>query len=414
LYRRWKGGAAGIGVIDEEMKKYLQEKMFEGMRKLELPFVATPIANNTSLNEVVKTAISRLKLNATKCDPKPDTWASCTADCNIIVSRLIEAELASTYYILQALKNSTLPEKNAITFTYTTPLKGLWKDDKDKIQIDIPRDSTKRSRLIMGFGPSASGKTFWAKKIIELLGKTDTTFPTLFLSIDGGIYRQTSLVYQAVRLAVNEYCVKGINNLVVTSFVKKATSAFISWFSPTIASTGLFNADIIKKIIKEFLLQEKRRDSTLPISLYVPDTQATCIVGECTINKDYFTITADEVSWIGLCIWQHKTGSECNLTDDSKCVGCTESGKAREGIEGKQYSNEAYEHSLNNGEHTFIKGKGGRYMIHNAGRPDGISLFEDYTPINDTYEGIRSILGSALYQGRYKYEYGWIDYNLPS
>lgn len=398
LYRRWKGGAAGIGVIDEDMVNVLQEKMFEGMRILELPFISTSIADNATLNEVVQKAIGDLHLNYRKCDPKPDTWASCTADCNTIVSRLIEAELASTYYILQALQNSTLPEKNMISFTYTTPLTGLWKTDKNNIQINIPNNSTKRSRLIMGFGPSASGKTFWAKNIIKLLGEIDSTFPTVFLSIDGGIYRETSLVYQAVLLAVKGYCIKGIDNLVVTSIGKKVQSTFISWFSSNMAGTGLFTADTIKQIIKEFLLQEKKRNSTLPISLYIPDT----LVIDSPINKNYFDITNDEASWIGLCIWQHKTSRDCKLFPPYRCMGCTESGKAREELDGKRYENGAYEWSLENGNVAFRRGKGGCYRIHNAGKTDSISIFQDYTPgqSDEKIEILES--NSATYKYRYE------------
>jgi hypothetical protein len=71
----------------------------------------------------------------------------------------------STYYVLKALRASTLPEPNQITFTATAPLTGVWDIDKARIQISILGDRSKRSRLLMGYGPSASGKTHWAKTI---------------------------------------------------------------------------------------------------------------------------------------------------------------------------------------------------------------------------------------------------------
>jgi len=403
-----RGGAT----VDETTLHTLKETMFETMKKVGLPYVAVRITNEDSIQEVIRIAIQRLHLDPKVCIPKPDKWAACTGDCYTIVSRLIGVELASTYYVLQALRASTLPEPNQITFTAIAPLTGVWDIDKARIQISILGDRSKRSRLLMGYGPSASGKTHWAKTIIELLGATDTSFPTVFLCIDGGIYRETSIVYKAVIKAVENYCVKGIDNLVVTSVAKKATSTFLSFFSSEAAGTGLFQSDAVKETLREFLAQEKRRDPTLPISLYVPETLAVCGI-ECTIDKEYFTITNDEASWIGLLIWQHKEGAACDEEEAiHRCVGCTKSGYDREGREGKRYSNSNYDASFANGETMFLKGKGGRYKIHNCGREDGISIFEDYTLPLESENNSPAKLGlkQKENQRRYKYRYDWYGF----
>ena len=70
-------------------------------------------------------------------------------------------------------------------------------------------------------------------------------------------------------------------------------------------------------------------------------------------------------------------------------MGCTESGMKRQNIEGKKYSNSAWEHSNNVGIIEMKKAPGGSYKIHSSGGRiykyiDNIPLFgktiiEDYT-----------------------------------
>mgnify|MGYP001616296616 CR=1 FL=1 len=47
----------------------------------------------------------------------------------------------------------------------------------------------------MGFGPSASGKSYWTKNIIKIFCKIYDNYPDTFISVDGGIYRETSKIY---------------------------------------------------------------------------------------------------------------------------------------------------------------------------------------------------------------------------
>jgi hypothetical protein len=62
----------------------------------------------------------------------------------------------------------------------------------------------------MGIGPSASGKTYFAKTIITMLSNTDLYFPKSFLSIDGGIYREKCyiLLFSEKWLKFHKKCLK--------------------------------------------------------------------------------------------------------------------------------------------------------------------------------------------------------------
>ena len=67
----------------------------------------------------------------------------------------------------------------------------------------------------MGLGPSAAGKTFWAKNVIKLMGKANNNFPRSFLSVDGGLVRELSYVYQDIIRALAKHPkIDGLNNLV--------------------------------------------------------------------------------------------------------------------------------------------------------------------------------------------------------
>ena len=100
--------------------------------------------------------------------------------------------------------------------------------------------SIQNGEIVSLMGSSASGKTYWAKTIIKLLNENLDDFPDTFLSIDGGIYRESSFVYQSVIYILKNLNLSGISNL-VSAGIK---SAIIG---------SLFDSNKIKKHIKEFL-----------------------------------------------------------------------------------------------------------------------------------------------------------------
>lgn len=311
-------------------------------------------------NNIVYNLINEMNKKKSKVE-----WVKCVSDCQNILKNLIDIELESTAYILRVLSNSVIniESNNTLVFNISdeSRLTGKWDNDKNFISINTEKDIYE-NRLIMGFGPSASGKTHWAKKVIDLLNKTQQEFPDIFLAIDGGIARDKSIIYQIIINNINKLCsekyILGFKNL----FSKK-----------------LFKSP--KSKIIDFLKEEKNNNK---ISLYVPETLGKCY--KCRFNtksckcadliiNDFIKITNDK-NWIGLYIWQHL--KDCDKPDEFKCEGTQKSGKSREIKEGKKYSSIAYFISERSGRIALCKAPGGRLDIHNSGSKDRKSVITDY------------------------------------
>jgi len=335
----------------------------------------------------------------------------------MLLSNLIENEITSTAYMLRTLYKSIIRVNNDpnhfIRFKIAdiNTLTGEWAKDADKITLDT---STLTNRLIMGFGPSASGKTHWAKTIITLFSSVDKNFPTIFLTIDGGICRETSIVYQYIVAATHNKCFAGFDNLVTADIIEK-----------TLVGKSLFSSSIVKEAIDTYLQKYPNR-----ISLYVPETLGGCgrpMTKPCkTTYEPYITITGDK-KWIGLLIWQHETKENCSQVGIYKCKGTTESGTSRQETGGKKYSSLAWKQSFTKGmKHALgisknIIGKqyvvedtegddnigapGERIRIHNCGSNDGISIMEDFTPERNGSSTIRNALMEEKNQDEYHYQY---------
>lgn len=281
-----------------------------------------------------------------------------------------------------------------ILFIWNKELTGEWKNDQSLITLKInDYYLAPKLRLIMGFGPSAANKTYWAQTLINLFSTTPN-FPKLFLSIDGGLYRETSMVYQMIIRTVKKTCITGFEDLVSSK-----------------AENGIFNANIVKNNIFNYLNKYNLR-----ISLYVPETLGKCgwtvatLAGatkKCnTEYQKYIELTNDR-NWIGAFIWQHKSGSECSFEDAFKCKGCIESGTSREKNEGKKYSSMAYDHSIHKGIKHIMNAPGGCFKIHNTGGRKFNSLFnkttiEDVTPSSNE---LSRILSTQENSTKYNYVY---------
>lgn len=203
-------------------------------------------------------------------------------------------------------------------------LTGLWENDKIYFTVDKMHENS--SKLIMGLGPSASGKTFNAKAIIELLSKSDIHFPKTYITIDGGEYRKTSVLYNFIKNLVTSKGYVGLYELMSDN-----------------KELQIFKAGQIKDKIIEFI--EKNKDKN--ISLYVPETCSS----NCTdkiIKYIDITKSSPKNKWIVILIYQHKYSEDCNFSDNYKCVGCTKSGLQREIEEGKKYSNKSWDKSMTN------------------------------------------------------------------
>ena len=220
-------------------------------------------------------------------------------------------------------------------------------------------------RFIFGAGPSASGKTYNAGLVVKMMKMVDPSFPEFFMTIDGGTYRDVSVIYQSIIRAILEKSqYPGLKNLMSASIFSMEKS--------------IFESDSIKKNIKEYLLKQTRQYNFI-VSLYVPDTLAFCGSLDC-MNKiiPYIEITGDN-NWIGLMIYQHKNGgNKCPFKSGYKCKGCSESGKEREKKEGKKYSSSAWDKSVTNGLISIKNAPNIRIVYHNnGGVTDSKSVFED-------------------------------------
>lgn len=395
-----------------------QEELLDALfKRFELPHFY-------AVQKKVEEAITSLYRIKKPCSKR--VWNSCSGTCQKILSDLIEKELGSTAYMVRSLFRSVLwankkkDDKNPITLTFTGPLSGEWKKDIRIINMALENSSTTR-RLIMGFGPSSAGKTHWAQTLINLFSKVEG-FPQKFISIDGGIYRETSMIYQMIIRTLMRTCTVGFDNLV----------------GSTVGVKSLFKSSNVKDAMMDFLRDLPRN---INISLYVPETLGTCgwygadahLGSEHCIEKyqEFINLTNDR-KWIGLLIWQHESGSNCKFPERQRCFGCTESGTKREVQEGKKYSSGAFTHSIKKGwkhvmgnnnfpdylptsylfKSTSNEGSemqendngapGGKFCIHNTASRDHQSIIWSYTPPADP---LSTTLSTEDNQRAYNYEY---------
>ena len=339
-------------------------------------------------------------------------WKQCEDKCHTLITDAVNQEIGSTAFMLKLLADSVIrpdgrqhrlkigldesffrrsdkPGGDKANTSNCRLLTGRWKDDAPFLRLVLPtfKDPEKPTsgRLIMGFGPSASGKTYWAKTILGLLAQADNNFPDVFFAVDGGLVRESSAVYQ---LATEMAHCKG-------------------WAGFKNLHAGMFVTGDIKKTMEQYLLQESKR---VPVSLYVPETLGKCefmvkgrtvpLIRPCEEHlKTFLEITQDK-AWIGLLIWQHATAAD--HTKDTaflkefpgaeyQCAGCEASGKEREKSEGKPYEGHVYGQSMKNGQKYMEMAPGGRYEIHNAGCSTCISIMWDRSvrnPVTETFSTI--------------------------
>jgi hypothetical protein len=289
-------------------------------------------------------------------------------DCNKcydILRDLIMLETESTAYMIRALKHSiiTIIGKTTIDISPTIgQFTGKWIEDQSKFTIT---DANRTHKLIFGYGPSASGKTYCANTIIKILSKIDPTktFPTSFMSIDGGPCREASIFYNFIVKCVLSYSLDGISNLDKNTLATKVGATKVG-----LGRGSLFPK--VKKVLQVFL-QNKQN-----ISLYIPTTSS---IDKNDLEK-YISITNDN-DWIALLIWQHKTDIKCVYNDSFlKCKGCYKSGTEREKDEGKIYDRKQKQwvRSMDIGTSQLKIAPGGGYSIHNSGRRGGDLMIIDW------------------------------------
>lgn len=371
-----------------EYVHFSQEEDAIKRRLMETIGVSLPEMKRTMLQ-----ALESLRQERKDCTPEQQTeWLTCKGGCEKAAKQAIQQECESTAYFLRSLAQSILALEGTPRMEFAlsgspSDLTGRWKEDVGRLRLVGYGGGQTGGRLVMGFGPSASGKTFLTRTLLNLLRKVDHTLPPVFLSIDGDIYRSISYTYDMVKQVASAICAEGFDNLV--------SSGMSAVFG------SLFQSKEIVQAILPFLQSAKER---IPIHLYVPDTLGSCLVGSCeSAYRRYKELTGD-TQWIGLLIWQHRTGKECTFPPGYRCKGCTESGTARQKKDGKKYSNTAWPNSMKNGEAEFLKAPGGSYKIHNSGQKGSTTVIMDHSKAVPTQEK-REVF--RLAQEGQKAEAGW-------
>ena len=385
-----------------------QEKQLNTVPEIRNQILNPEIMNLTDAEEQIEEVIDEVTgKKEDKISAGNAKWIYCEKACVKALSTQIKKEINSTAFMLRVLSNSVIDTTaNDDGEGGTLPLKfifepgdgkltGVWENDQHYFKLKELDPQSQESRLIMGLGPSAAGKTFWARNVIKLMGKANTNFPRSFLSVDGGLVRELSYVYQdIVRALAKQPKINGLNNLVS------------SGWDPFHES--LFEAGLVKSAIREYLKTQKPfSDSKLPVSIYVPETLGS---PDVPFLKDgfkkgvgkYVEITGDN-NWIGLYIWQGRTPKKDqewvnkfkrknqNIDNENiDALSTTVSGKGRELTEGKKYSSYAYSTSEKHGYKALKKAPGARIDIHNSGgkKTDGVfnkSVVIEYPNANGEY-----------------------------
>ena len=321
---------------------------------------------------------------------------------------------------------------------YEREINGIWENDKKYIFINgISRpdesfvggsNNDNKGMLIMGLGPSGSGKSFMAEELITVLLKTIPGFQSFYFNIDGGKYRELSVVYQSVIEGIKQFSKKNqdIQDCINTTCKTDSTAGGSNggnslcitpnpkdYLSPA-NTKGIenlkdyINTTKIKEEVVDYLkLQKKDNKSDLQINLYVPDTLVSCGytetmsrlgIGNCISRiKEYVEITNSKNNWISALIYQHKTEELCKKK--YKCVGTESKGKERAKCESKPYSDKNWKRGYELGElftmrKTYNNGdKPGLVIrIHNSGDKDRQSILESVKFNENHYKGFENTL----------------------
>lgn len=380
--------------------------------------------------------------------PKKNAFYKCSAfdECNKKIKALMSLEYSHTGYYLNYLKecayskhkNSSaivefefeeeflvsLPNFNELCnwnefkkYVFTPArtsfyIKQVESDDGS----GIATPDTKSNNIFV-VGPSAAGKTFSWKTLIPRL---PTDYPSNYLSIDGGLMREYSLVYEMVKEIIRK---KNLISPAVNAAIKNVvdTTKQFSIRNPRweegvvdtihlengyVAAVGGSKIEVIGEssidiydifqrfgLKKEFnLIIEKSVKKGAKISLVIPDTltgtlknNALCKItpsnllkrtfGECIrkniVDKYNFgrIYGSTHLHPTVFLVYQHKAPIN-RVLKERRCEGTAESGNKRSIGEAKPYSSSAWKTSMDLGLKLFeaedVK-NGIRFIIHNSG-----------------------------------------------
>lgn len=264
-------------------------------------------------------------------------WTILSTRDEWILHDLWQIERRSTIFWLNLLGASVISPRNiqhnppyTLKWTGSDSPTGVWqyediRGDVIGISLTVSQDQQPAS-FVLASGPSASGKTFFAQKIVNEIIKRP------MVNADGSLSRAHSLIYQATKNVMGS--IRNMNVTAKNSVLKILIKSF---------GLGEFDSDKIKNQFKTFL--ETQLKSTGGINIYIPDTLSS---SESSRFVDQLRILsrADPDNSYQIMIFQHLTPEQCLFRGSYQCVGTEPSGKARQRQQSKIYSPLGYWSSM--------------------------------------------------------------------
>lgn len=376
--------------IKIEFKKQLKTIRFERRGQiLTQYFSSLGVSPQTSIDQSIEMLYNKIMSYIPDCILACKQWMTCSfmTGCDFsALKNLITIEIESTLFILNILFNSVISPKNQNDPLFRISVNknvkqfdGKWENDETILKVKRS-NAQGPNAIIYAAGPTASGKTTWLKALINMLYMSyEKKFPLTFFNIDGGRFRELSLVYQLIKLAVRKKGYEGMFNLVNPTFHK--------------ISGELFNSTIIKSIIKHILKDPKLKNTPI----IIPDTLSNPFNFRKVFEKDMNLVGNDKsVIKVYALIYQHFKAEECMFDGIKKlsCYGTLPSGTSREIVQGKRFSGDkkGWTLSMLNSLallNDLIKKKDPNtklFLIHNYGphgekfkRPKGWSIIQDFS-----------------------------------
>jgi hypothetical protein len=392
------------GKIDSEyhfIELYDNNKLISGdiyekflytiLSKLLIPSVIEKINNaleymiTTSSNEVntIENGYNRVNIR----------WVQCRNTCKKLLQDLFNEEKTYTicwiiYLLKYIIHPSNVMYKLVLRISQQdlSSITGDWEQDLRYFKLeyistndeygDIPQEKFK---LTM-YGPSASGKTFFGKTLIDMLYDLNNNKKYLkksFIAIDGGISREYSITYRIInsildsRNSNDESSKQRINlsdvsiNITIPGVYRKIKRTFSG------ESKYIFKG--FQNNIIDFYY-----NTINPYNVYLPTTYVNFYKVASKKVKSPTLVGGLERNFdieYNCCIYQCL--NKCYYKDDYKCMTTKYSGIKRSISEGKRYNGKMHEYSLVTGL-DVVKQTGGLH-IHNSGHQDRRSILIDYS-----------------------------------
>lgn len=373
-------------------------------------------------------------------ESKSGEWGSLLSDQGSeifkdIKTKLLECDVEKTIYNLLSLKASILDSngknvKNLKIFINAS-LEGTWEEDKNKItllalktnpfgepgsattseQNPFKLKSPRLNLLLLGFGPSAAGKSYMIENLIPHLRKAVSVkklLPSEFtISVDGEIFRENSIFYTYILLLANLLGKIGYADTDKSgvSLMKKGTNLVRTLsMKKTTANISLLNTTDLKKKFKDYLCNDGGPNKSIfngNYNIYLPDTLSSSSEFKLGIwtnlnkNKQGLQNSSFVIPMLIFQCLNEKNPPTCKY-----CKGTYKSGTERSKLSGKKYDPRSYNKSMTNAitalKDEYLKSKSlVRVIIHNSGgKKDDDQNFYKSTLFTDSTE-LSSVLSSS-------------------